>query len=82
MEWALRGGNIRLSVIDRTAGLSEDEGHGKAPNPQRRVQTAGAQEYLSGGTLHGLAKRHNVSRNLIRIWVEKYQAGALDEDVA
>lgn len=26
-----------LSVIDRTAGLSEDEGHGKAPNAQRRV---------------------------------------------
>lgn len=41
-----------------------------------------SQEYLSGETLHGLAKRHNVSRNLIRIWVEKYQAGGLDEDVA
>jgi hypothetical protein len=31
--------------------------------------------------LHGLSKRHNVSRNLIRIWVDKFQAGALDEDV-
>jgi transposase-like protein len=41
-----------------------------------------SQEYLGGETLHGLAKRHNVSRNLIRIWIEKYQAGALDEDVA
>ncbi|MEH2482276.1 transposase [Nitrobacteraceae bacterium AZCC 2146] len=41
-----------------------------------------SQEYLGGETLHGLAKRHNVSRNLIRIWVDKYQAGALDEDVA
>jgi transposase len=41
-----------------------------------------SQEYLSGETLHGLSKRHNVSRNLIRIWVDKYQAGALDEDVA
>jgi transposase len=41
-----------------------------------------SQEYLSGGTLHGLSKRHNVSRNLIRIWVDKFQAGALDEDVA
>ena len=41
-----------------------------------------SQEYLSGETLHGLAKRHDVSRNLIRIWVEKYQAGGLDEDVA
>lgn len=26
-----------------------------------------AQEYLSGEALHGLAKRHSVSRNLIRI---------------
>ena len=39
-----------------------------------------AQEYLGGETLHGLAKRHDISRNLIRIWIEKYQAGGLDED--
>ena len=39
-----------------------------------------AQEYLAGETLHGLSKRHDLSRNLIRIWVEKYQAGGLDED--
>ena len=38
------------------------------------------QEYLGGETLHGLAKRHDVSRNLIRIWVQKYEAGAFDED--
>ena len=31
-----------------------------------------AQEFLGGETLHGLAKRHDLSRNLIRIWVEKY----------
>jgi transposase-like protein len=41
-----------------------------------------SQEYLGGETLHALSKRHDVSRNLIRVWVEKYQAGALDEDVA
>ncbi len=41
-----------------------------------------SQEYLGGETLHALSKRHDVSRNLIRAWVEKYQAGALDEDVA
>jgi hypothetical protein len=34
-----------------------------------------AQEYLGGETLHGLAKRHDISRNLIRIWVAKYEAG-------
>src|SRR3977135_4313838 len=41
-----------------------------------------SQEYLAGETLHALAKRHDISRNLIRIWVEKFQAGALDEDLA
>ena len=28
-----------------------------------------AQEFLAGETLHGLSKRHDVCRNLIRIWV-------------
>jgi transposase len=41
-----------------------------------------SQEYLGGETLHALSKRYDISRNLIRIWVEKYQAGALDEDTA
>ena len=40
-----------------------------------------AQAYLGGETLHGLSKHHDISRNLIRIWVEKHQAGGLDEDV-
>ena len=39
-----------------------------------------AQEYIAGETLHALAKRHDLSRNLIRIWVEKYEAGAFDDD--
>ena len=30
-----------------------------------------AQKFLGGETLHGLAKRHDISRNLIRVWVEK-----------
>jgi transposase-like protein len=41
-----------------------------------------SQEYLGGETLHALSRRHDISRNLIRIWIEKYQAGALDEDAA
>ena len=40
------------------------------------------QEYLAGETLHGLAKRHGISRNLIRLWVERYEAGAFDEHEA
>jgi transposase len=39
------------------------------------------QEYLSGEeSLHGLAKHHDVCRNLIRVWIEKDEAGAFDED--
>jgi transposase len=40
-----------------------------------------AQEFLTGETLHGLSKRHNICRNLIRFWIQKYEAGAFDEDV-
>jgi transposase len=41
-----------------------------------------AQEFLTGETLHGLAKRHAICRNLIRVWVQKYEAGDFDEDAA
>ena len=40
-----------------------------------------AEEFLAGETLHGLSQRHDISRQLIRIWVGKYEAGALDDDV-
>ena len=33
-----------------------------------------AQEFLAGETLHGPAKRHDLSRNLIRVWVAKHEA--------
>jgi transposase-like protein len=39
-------------------------------------------DYHAGETLHALGRRHDVSRNLIRIWIEKAEAGALDEDAA
>jgi len=29
------------------------------------------QEYLAGESPHGLARRHGLSRNLIKIWVAK-----------
>ena len=28
-----------------------------------------AQEFIAGETLHSLAKRHDISRNLTRLWV-------------
>jgi transposase len=39
-----------------------------------------AHDYIAGETLHGLAKRLDLSRNLIRIWVQKYEAGAFDDE--
>ena len=39
-----------------------------------------AREFLGGGTLHGLAKRHDIPRNLIRVWGGKYAAGAFDDE--
>jgi len=43
---------------------------------KRRV----AQEFIAGETLYALAKRHDVSRTLIRVWVKRLEAGALDEE--
>jgi len=39
-----------------------------------------AQEFIAGESLYALSKRHDISRQLIRVWVERYEAGALDED--
>ena len=39
-----------------------------------------AQEFLGGESLNGLARRHDVSRNLIRVWIAKYEAGAFDDE--
>ena len=39
-----------------------------------------AEEFIAGETLHALAKQHDISRQLIRIWVGKFEAGAFDED--
>ena len=59
------------------------EAHGQAPHTQCRIQADQvAQEFLAGETLHGLAKRHDIDRNLIPVWVQKYEAGAFDEDAA
>src|SRR4051794_9083075 len=40
------------------------------------------QDYLAGETLHGLAKRHDLSRNLVRIWIQKFEAGAFDDEAS
>lgn len=34
------------------------------------------EEYLAGEMFYGLARRHDLSRTPIRLWLEKYEAGA------
>jgi transposase-like protein len=44
---------------------------------KRRV----AEEHLGAGTsLNELVRRHNISRELLRIWVKKYEAGEFGGD--
>jgi transposase len=45
---------------------------------KRRV----SQEYLAGDSLAFVSKRHGVNGQLIRVWVKKYESGALDDDVS
>ena len=40
------------------------------------------QEFQGGESLHALARRHGIDRNLIKIWVAKSEAGGLDSDTA
>ena len=50
----------------------------------RRHSTAKKREiveaYLNGEALHALSKQHDVCRNLIRVWIEKYERGEYDDD--
>ena len=39
-----------------------------------------ALDYMSGETLHSPARRHDLSRNLIRIWIQKFEARAFDDE--
>jgi transposase-like protein len=41
-----------------------------------------AQDYLTGGTLHSLARQHDLSRNLIRIWIQEFEDGAFNGEAA
>src|SRR6202034_3543772 len=38
-----------------------------------------AEEFIAGEAVHALSKRHDISRQLIRIWVGTFEAGALED---
>jgi transposase-like protein len=71
-------GNPSKDAVPRdraTARLTKHRSHSAAF--KRQV----AEEFIAGETLHALSKRHDISRQLVRIWVGKFEAGALDDDV-
>jgi transposase len=80
MEWAPWGGQLGLSEL--TLGRAFEGWKPMARHRSHSIEFKRqvAQEFLAGDTLHGLAKRHDICRNLIRVWVQKYEAGAFDED--
>ena len=80
MECAPDGGQIAGWELTGATGLSEDESHGRAPTHSIEFKRQMAQDFIAGETLHALAKRHDISRNLIQIWVRKFEAGAFDDD--
>jgi hypothetical protein len=60
--------------LTRIIGLSEDESHAQASLPQHRIQAQVAQEFVAGEILRHLANRHDISGNLIRVWVARFDA--------
>jgi hypothetical protein len=67
--------------INRRAVLSKEGSPWPSTAHSIEFKRQVAQEFLAGETLHGLSKRHDICRNLIRVWVQKYEAGAFNEDV-
>jgi transposase-like protein len=58
-------------------------GHGPASEFQFEFKRQLAKEFLDGRAgLHELARPHSLSRNLIRPWIRKYEAGEFSDDLA
>ena len=77
MGWTARGSRI---------GLSGPGFQGESPWPSSATippssNARSSKEYLAGETLYGLSKRHDVSRNVIRLWIARYETGGqLNDD--
>ena len=68
--------------MTRGAGFSEeDPWQGSIDPTASRSSARSPRSSWLARPLHGLAKRHDLCRNLIRVWVAKYrEAGAFDDD--
>ena len=77
---------IQLELKQRSANLAEDRrmrfriGVNLGDVVVEGDNLFGDGVNVAGESLHGLSRRHDVSRNLIRVWVAKLEAGTYDED--
>ena len=81
MECAPGGGQIGRWGLTPLLGFRRMEAMTKHRSHSAAFKRQVAEEFIAGETLHALSKRHDISRQLIRIWVGKFEAGALDDDV-
>jgi transposase-like protein len=67
--------------LDRATGLSEDS-FGSRSKLQFEFKRQLAKEFLDGRAgLHELALRRSLSRNLIRLWIRRYEADEFTDEL-
>ena len=71
----------RLELIPSLLGFRKMEAMTKQRAHGAAFKRQVAEEFIAGETLHMLSQRHGLSRQLIGIWVGKYEASALGATV-
>jgi transposase len=69
-------------TFDRQAGLSKDESSWSSTGPIASSLNVRSLRSFWPVRRSMVWRSATISRNLIRVWVERYQAGAFDEDAA
>jgi transposase len=80
LECAPGAGQVEVSDLTGELGFQRMKAMARQRSHSIEFKRQVAQEFIAGESLYALSKRHDISRQLIRVWVEKYEAGALDED--
>ena len=80
MECAPGAGQVEVIDLQGELGFQRMKAMARQRSHSVAFKRQVAQEFIAGESLYALSKRHDISRQLIRVWVERYEAGALDED--
>ena len=81
LEWAPWAGQAGVQGLTPLPGFRRMKAMAKHRTHSIEFKRQVAQEYLAGETLYGLARRHDICHNLIRVWVRKFETGEFDEDI-